>query len=124
MYLLKTKDEVFDNFQEFKAEVEKLTSKNIKTLRSDNGGEYTSKELVSFCKEVGIRRELIFPHNPQQNGVVERKHRTIEESIKEMMNDQTLSMFLWGEEAMTVVYIQNRIPHRILKNMTLEESFS
>jgi hypothetical protein len=41
-----------------------------------------------------------------------------------MMNDQNLSMFLWGEAAMTVVYIQNRSPHRILKNMTPEEAFS
>jgi transposase InsO family protein len=122
LYLLKTKDEVFSKFQEFKAEVENLTDKKIKTIRSDNGGEYTSKELVAFCKEVGIRRELIVPHKPQQNGVVEKKNRTIEESVKAMMNDQNLSMFLWGEAAMTVVYVQNRSPHRILKNMTHEEA--
>jgi hypothetical protein len=40
-----------------------------------------------------------------------------------MMNDQNISMFLWGEAAMTTIYIQNRIPHRILKNMTPEEAF-
>lgn len=50
IYLLKTKDEVFDKFQEFKAEVENLTGKKVKILRSDNGGEYTSKELVAFGK--------------------------------------------------------------------------
>jgi hypothetical protein len=50
LYLLKTKDEVFSKFQEFKAEVENLTYKKIKTIRSDNGREYTSKEIVSFCK--------------------------------------------------------------------------
>ena len=44
----------------------------IKILRSDNGGEYTSKDLVAFYKEVGIKRELIVPYNPQQNGVAER----------------------------------------------------
>jgi hypothetical protein len=48
LYLLKTKDEIFRKFQEFKAEVENLTYKKIKTIRYDNGGEYTSKELVSF----------------------------------------------------------------------------
>jgi transposase InsO family protein len=115
LYLLKTKNEVFGKFQEFKAEVENLTDKKIKTVRSDNGGEYTFKELVSFCKEVGIRRELVVPHNPQQNGVVERNNKTIEESIKAMMNDQNLSMFLWGEAIMTVFYVHNRSPHRILK---------
>jgi hypothetical protein len=64
LYLLKTKDEVFNKFQEFKAEIENLTNKKIKTLRTDNGGEYTSKEFVAFCKSAGIRRELIVPHNP------------------------------------------------------------
>jgi hypothetical protein len=43
LYLLKTKDEVFNKFQEFKAEIENLTNKKIKMLRTDNGGEYTSK---------------------------------------------------------------------------------
>jgi transposase InsO family protein len=115
LYLLKTKNEVFSKFQEFKVEVENLTDKKIKTIRSNNGGEYTSKELVAFCKEVGIRRELIVPHNPQQNGVAERKNKTIEESVKSMMDDQNLSMFLWGEEVMIIAYVQNRSPHRILK---------
>jgi transposase InsO family protein len=101
-----------------------LTKWKTKILRFDNGGEYTSKELVSFCKAVGIRRELIVPHNPQQNGVAERKNRSIEEFVKAMMNDQNLSMFLWGEAAMEAVYVQNRSPHRILKNMTREEAFS
>jgi len=55
-----------------------LEGNKIKTLRYDNGGEYTSKELVAFCKAVGIWRELIIPHNPQQNGVAERKNKSIE----------------------------------------------
>jgi hypothetical protein len=124
LYLLKTKDEVFSKFQEFKADVENLTDKKIKTIRSDNGGEYTSEELVSFCKEDGIRRELIVPHNPQHNGVAERKNINIEESVKAMMNDHNLSMFLWGEATMTTVYVQNRSPHRILKNVAPKEAFS
>jgi hypothetical protein len=124
LYLLKTKDEVFNKFQEFKAEIENLTNKKIKTLRIDNGGEYTSKEFVAFCKSAGIRRELIVPHNPQQNGVAERKNRSIEETVKALLNDQGLSMFLWGEATMTTIYVQNRSPHCILKDMTPEEAFS
>jgi hypothetical protein len=108
----------------FKVEVENLIDKKIKTIRSDNGGEYTSKELVAFCKEVGIRRELIVPHTPQQNGVDEINNKTIEESVKAMMNDQKLSMFIWEEAVMIVVYIHNRSLHRILKNVTPEEYFS
>jgi transposase InsO family protein len=100
-----------------------MSKRKIQILRFDNGGEYTSKKLVAFCKATEIRRELIVPHNPQQNGVVERKNRSIEESVKAMMNDQNLSMFLWGEATMIVIYIENRSPHCILKNTTLEESF-
>jgi transposase InsO family protein len=124
LYLLKSKDEVFIKFQEFKAEIENLMNKKIKTLRTDNGGEYTSKEFVAFYKSAGIRRELTVPHNPQQNGLAERKNRSIEETVKSLLNDQDLSMFLWGEAVMTTIYIQNRIPHRILKDMTPEEAFS
>jgi hypothetical protein len=59
MYPIKTKDEVFGKFQEFKAEVENLTNKKIKTLRSDNGGEYTFKELVAICKAVVCQVEAV-----------------------------------------------------------------
>jgi hypothetical protein len=124
LYLLKSKDEVFNKFQKFKAEIENLTNKKIKTLRTDNGGEYTLKEFVAFCELAGIRRELIVPHNPQRNGVAERKNRYIEETVKALLKDQDLSMFLWGEVAMTAIYVQNRSPHRILKDMTPEEAFS
>jgi hypothetical protein len=90
----------------------------IKILRFDNEGACSSKELVSFCKLDEIRRELIVPHNPQHNGVAEIKNQSIEESIKAMMNDHNLSMFLWGEVTMEIIYVQNRIPHHIMKNMT------
>jgi transposase InsO family protein len=124
LYLLKTKDEVFSKFQDFKAEIENLTNKKIKTLRTNNGGEYTSKEFVDFCKSAGIRRDLTVPHNPQQNGVPKRKNGSIEETIKALLNDQGLSMFLWGEAAMTIIYVQNRSPRCIFKDMTPEEAFS
>jgi transposase InsO family protein len=124
LYLLKKKDEVFSKFQEFKAEIENLASKKIKTLRANNGGEYTSKEFVAFCKSARIRKEITIPHNPQQNGVAERKNRSVEETVKAIMNDQGLSMYLWGEATMTTIYVQNRSAHCILKDMTREESFS
>jgi transposase InsO family protein len=64
---LKSIDEVFNKFKEFKALIENLSERKIKILRLDNGGEYTSKEFVS----VGIKRELTTPYSPQQNGVAE-----------------------------------------------------
>lgn len=52
--------------------METLTERKLKTLRFDNGGEYTSKELTTYCKEVGTKRELIVPYNPKQKEVVGR----------------------------------------------------
>jgi hypothetical protein len=77
IYLLKTKYKVFIKFQEFKVEIKNLTNKKMKTLRTNNGGEYTSKEFFALCKSAGIRSELTVPHNPQQNGVAERKNGSI-----------------------------------------------
>jgi hypothetical protein len=74
--------EVFNKIKEFKALIKNLSERKIKILRSNNGGEYTSKEFVSFCRDVGIKRELTTPYNPQQNGVSERKNRTMLEDVK------------------------------------------
>jgi hypothetical protein len=115
---------VFSKFKEFKALIENLSVRKIKILRSNNGEEYTSKEFVNFCKDVGIKRELTTPYNPQQNSVAERKNRTILEAMKTMIHDQDLPMCLWAEAAMAVVYVQNRLSHRALGLKTLEEMFT
>lgn len=102
--------------------MENLIERRIKILRSNNGGEYTSKEIIAFCNESGIKRELIVPYNPGQNGVAKRKNRSIEEGVKAMLHDQDLPKFLWGEFMKTVVYIQNQSPNRSLNNKTLERN--
>jgi transposase InsO family protein len=104
--------------------IENLSERKIKILRSDNGGEYTSKEFVNFCKDVGIKRELATPYNPQQNGVVERKNKTIMEAVKTMIHDQHLPMCLWAEARKTTVYVQNRLSYSVLGFKTPEEMFS
>ena len=102
---MKSKDEVFGKFKVFKALIENLSERKIKILKSDNGGEYTSKEFVRFCRDVEIKRELTTPYNPQQNGVAERKNITIMEAMKTMIHDQDLPMHLWEEAARTTVYV-------------------
>jgi hypothetical protein len=100
------------------------SERKIKILRSDNGGEYTSKAFVSFCKDVGIKRELTTPNNPQQNSVVERKNITIMEAMKTMIHDQDLPMRLWAEAAMKTVYVKNQLSHSALGFKTSEEMFT
>jgi transposase InsO family protein len=104
--------------------VENLTGRKIKVLRLDNGGEYTSKDFNNFCIEAVIKREFRVPYNPQQNGVAERKNRTIIEETKATIHDQSLPMTLWEKACMTTMYVQNRSPHQILKNISPEEAFT
>ena len=106
---MKKKDEVFERFKEFKALEENLFEKKIKILRSDNGGEFTSNEFNDFCKEVGIKRELTIPYNPQQNGVVERKNISIMEVVKAMIHDKDIAMYPWAEAVRTTIYVHNKI---------------
>ena len=103
IYFLKSKesDKVLDRFQEFRTLVENQSRKRIKVLRSDNGGEYTSNGFVDFCSEAGIKREFTVTYNPWQNGVAERKNRTIISAVKAMIHDQGVPMFLWAEACST-----------------------
>ena len=94
IYFLKKKDEVFSWFRHFKALIENQTEKKIKILRTDNGAEYESNEFHDFCKEVGIKRETTTPYTPEQNGVAERKNRTIVEAVCAMLHDQRFPKFL------------------------------
>jgi transposase InsO family protein len=121
VYFLKSKDEVLVLFKEFKALVVNLSERKIKILRLDNGGEYTSNEFGSFCRDVGIKRELTTPYNLQKNGVSERKNRTIMEAIKTMIQDQDLPMHLWAEATRKTLYVQNKLSHSALGFKTPEE---
>ena len=71
IYFLKEKNEVFIKFKEYKSLVENQTYRKIKIIQSDNGGKFTSEKFKELCRECGIKRELITPYNPKQNGVVE-----------------------------------------------------
>jgi transposase InsO family protein len=74
---LKSKSEAFENFKIYKEMVENEMDSKIKCLRSDNGGEFTSKEFMDYCNSHGIKRQFFVARTPQQNGVVERKNRTV-----------------------------------------------
>ncbi len=76
---------------EWKALVEKQSNRKLKVLRTDNGGEYTSKKFEEYLKKEGIRHEKTIPKTSEQNGVSERLNRTLVESARSMLLDANLS---------------------------------
>lgn len=108
VYFLKAKSETFSKFKMFKNLVENQTERKIKTLRSDNGTEYRSKEFEKFCEENGIRHQYTTPYTPQQNGVAERINRTIVERAKCLLFDANLPKYFWAEATNMAVYLMNR----------------
>ncbi|KAG2854887.1 hypothetical protein PC115_g25913 [Phytophthora cactorum] len=108
VYLLRNKSEVADKFAEFVAMAETQTGKRVKTLRSDNGGEYTSGAMAKFCKDRGIEQKFTPPYTPQLNGVAERMNRTLVECARCMLEHAGLSKSYWGEAVMTATFLRNR----------------
>ena len=93
VYFLEKKSEAFTYFREFKALVEKQCGHNMKILRTDRGGEFIDEEFMSFCQKHDIKRELTVRRTPQQNGVVERKNRTIVEMARSMLQNKNLPKY-------------------------------
>ena len=85
--------------------MENQTGRRIRALIPYNRGEYTSKEFDEYCRQEGIRRQLTVPYTPEQNGVAERKNRSIVGVARAMLHDQSLPFFLWAKACSTVVYI-------------------
>ncbi|GJZ90850.1 putative RNA-directed DNA polymerase [Tanacetum coccineum] len=110
VYLLKHKHEVFETFKVFKAEVELQLGKKIKALRSDRGGEYLSQEFKDYLSENGIVQNLTSPYTPQQNGVSERRNRTLLDMVRSMFNLTTLPLSFWDYALESVVRILNMVP--------------
>ena len=109
---MREKSKVLKKFKEFEAEVTNDKGKRIKALRTDDGGEYVSKEFTEYPKMKGIRHQRTVPYSPQQNGVSERLNRTIVEMARAMLAQAIVTRPLWGEALNIAVYIKNRIPTR------------
>lgn len=115
VYFLKQKSEVFDKFKEFEAIVTNECGHSIGTLRTDNGGEYLSRESEAYLRSKGIRHELTIAHTPEQNGVAERMNRTLLESARAMIAHAGLPTNYWAEAVATAAYLRNRTTTSALK---------
>ncbi|RDX88466.1 hypothetical protein CR513_29937, partial [Mucuna pruriens] len=103
---------------------EKESGYVIKALRSDKGGEFTSKEFNKFCEKNGICRPLTVPRTPQQNGVVERKNRTILNMARCMLKAKSMPKEFWAETISCAVYLSNHSPTKNVKGQTPQEAWS
>ena len=114
------KDETFDAFKRFYKKVTNLKNLSIISIRSDHGTEFENHNFDEFCNEHGINHNFSAPRTPQQNGVVERKNRTLEEMARTMLCEGNLPKYFWAEAVSTACYILNRVLIRsILKKTPL-----
>jgi transposase InsO family protein len=123
IFFLKFKHEVAGVFVKFKNMVETQSGCKIQFVRSDNGKEYTSAQFNLFCEEAGIVHQLTTPYNPEQNGVSERRNRSIMEMVRCMLHGKDLPKQFWAEAANTAVFLQNRLPTKALKDKTPFEAW-
>ena len=99
----------------YKALVENQSGCRMQKIRSDNGKEYTNDTFDKFCEEAGIEHQLTTHYTPRQNGVSERKNRTIMEMTRCMLYEKEMPKKLWPKAANTVVCFLNRLPTRVLQ---------
>ncbi|GJX40899.1 retrovirus-related pol polyprotein from transposon TNT 1-94, partial [Tanacetum coccineum] len=105
------KNEAIDKFILYKTEVENQLGKKIKVVRSDRVGEYVAP-FAELCAKHGIRHEFTAPYSPQQNGIAERKNRTLKEMVTAMLISSGMSQDMWGEAILTATYLLNKIPRK------------
>ena len=132
VYPMRKKSEVFEHFKSFHSYAEKHTGQKlkalniirlgtktheqIKTLRTDNGGEYLSQEFSAYLLSYGIQHQLTIAYTPQQNGVAERMNRTLLDLVRSCIHSKNMDKKFWAEALQTVVFIRNRVPSSALEN--------
>nr|GEZ87225.1 putative ribonuclease H-like domain-containing protein [Tanacetum cinerariifolium] len=123
-FFLKSKDETSGILKKFINEIENLKDLKVKIIRCDNGGEFKNNEMNDFCSQKGIKREFSNARTPQQNGVAERRNRTLIEADRTMLADAKLPVTFWAEAVNTVCYVQNMVLVNKCHNKTPYELFN
>ncbi|GJV67289.1 putative ribonuclease H-like domain-containing protein [Tanacetum coccineum] len=109
VFFLATKDETSVILKTFITSIENLIDLKVKVIRCDNGTKFKNRVMNQFCEMKGIKREFSVARTPQQNGVVERKNRTLIEAARTMLADSKLPTTFWAEAVNTACYVQNRV---------------
>jgi transposase InsO family protein len=113
VFFLQVKSETEGTLNEFELKVKKI--------RSDNGSEFKNLQVEEYLKEEGVKHEFSAPYTPQQNGVVERKNRTLIDMVRTMLGEFKTPERFWSEAVNTACHAINRFYlHRLLKKTSYE----
>ena len=124
VYFLRTKDETTELVKGCVTMIENKLGKRVKIMRSDNGTEFKNGVMNEFCISKGIIQQFSAPRTPEQNGVAERRNRTLIESARTMLADANLPVTFWAEAINTACYVQNRVLINKRHNKTPYEIFN
>jgi transposase InsO family protein len=121
VFFLQEKSQIQETLKRFLIRAQNEFRLRIKKIRSDNGTEFKNSQIEGFLEEEGIKHEFSSPYTPQQNGVVERKNRTLLDMARTMLDEYKTPDRFWAETINTACYSTNRLYlHRILKKTSYE----
>ncbi|GJV20611.1 putative ribonuclease H-like domain-containing protein [Tanacetum coccineum] len=109
VFFLATKNETSGILKAFITGIENQINHRVKIIRCDNGTEFKNKEMNQFCEMKGIKREFSVARTPKQNGVAERKNKTLIEATRTMLADSKLPTTFWTKAVNTACYVHNRV---------------
>ncbi|GJW31581.1 retrovirus-related pol polyprotein from transposon TNT 1-94 [Tanacetum coccineum] len=105
---LRSKDETPEVLKDFLTMIQRNLQAQVISVRTDRGTEFLNKTLHAYFKEEGIEHQTSTPRTPEQNGVVERRNRTLVEAARTMLSASKLPLSFWAEAVATACYTQNR----------------
>jgi transposase InsO family protein len=109
VFFLQDNSEAKGIVKKFIRRVENEFELNVKNIRSENGSEFRNTQVEEFLDEEGIKHELSAPYTPQQNGIVERKNRTLIEAARTIFDEYKTLDSLWAEAINTTCHAANRL---------------
>ena len=118
---LREKSETFEIFKSLCLKFQNKKSTSLVRIRSDHGREFENEIFSIFCDSLGIQYEFSAPITPQQNGIVERKNRVVQEMARVMLHAKKVPQRFWAEAVNTAVHVINRVYLRPGTNMTAYE---
>jgi len=104
-----TKDETYHASKKFAKVIQNEKNYGISSIKSDHGRKFQNKKFDKFCSKFGIKHNFSAPRTPQQNGVVERKNRSLEELVRTVLNEIDLPKYFWAYVVSTTCYVFNRV---------------